>query len=157
MAELNHVVDPNDVKKGLEAVPAGEYLVIVEESDYLENKSGTGMILKLTYQIIDGPFKGMKIFDNMNLQHVNKQTEAIARQSLNSLGVAVGISNIKDSSQLHNIPFKIDVRVKESEDYGKQNSIRKYMAVEGKSAPAANVNAAAAPAQSTPAKKPWER
>lgn len=158
MAELNHIVDPNDVKKGIEAVPAGEYLAIIEDSDYVENNKGTGMMLKLTYQIIDGPFKGQKIFENLNLRHTSQQTEAIAKQTLNSIGVAVGVSEIKDSAQLHNIPLKIDVRVKESEEYGKQNSIKKYMPANG-----TVKTTASAPAQgdSKPAasdvKKPWER
>jgi len=159
MAELGYEVDQNDLQQTFEPVPAGEYIAVIEDSDYVENKSGTGRMLKLTLQIIDGPMAGRKIFENLNLENVSKQAETIARQTLNSIGVATGVLRIKDSAQLHNIPMLIDVRVKESEAYGKQNNVKKYSPASGQpqrpavSAPAAQAPGAA-PLVSKDA-KPW--
>ena len=165
MAELNYKVDEKDTEQSFDPVPAGEYLVIIENSDFMENKQATGQMLKLTYQIIDGPFKGRKLFNNLNLVNTSKQAEQIARQTLNSIGVACGVLHIKDSAQLHNIPIKVDVGVKDDATYGLQNRIKKHKALDG-AAPAV----AAPPAQEAvkspePAvngnggkgKKPWEK
>ena len=129
MAELNYNVNPNEMEDSFEAVPAGEYLVVIESSDFIDTKAGTGKILKLTYQILDGRFKGQKIFENLNLQNPNKQAEQISRKALNSIGIAVGVPSIQDSAQLHNIPLKLNVTVQDTDDYGKQNRIKKHMAV----------------------------
>jgi hypothetical protein len=159
MAELGYTVDENDLQQTFDPVPAGEYLAVIEDSDYVETKSGTGRMLKLKLQIIDGPMKGRKLFDQLNLENVNKQAEQIARQTLNSIGVAVNVLQIKDSAQLHNIPMRVDVRIKESEEYGKQNSIKKYLPASG-AAPRPALNAgSSAPAGEKPlvsgADKPW--
>jgi len=132
MALINYPVDKNAVEESFDVLPAGEYQAIVENSDYVENKTGTGRILKLTYQIIDGPLKGRKIFENLNLENTCAQAQEISRKALNSLSLAVGISTvIKDSSELHNRPLKIDVTVKEDSQYGKQNRIKKHMSLNG--------------------------
>jgi hypothetical protein len=129
MAELGYTVNPDEKEQTFDIVPAGEYIAIIEASDFINNKKGSGQILKLTYQIIDGPKKGARLFEVLNLVNESEQAQNIAKRTLNSIGLAVGISHIKDSEQLHNIPMIIDVRVKgdENSDYGKQNQIKKHL------------------------------
>lgn len=137
MAQLGYTADPNQPEESFDIVPAGEYTTIIEASDYTPNKQGTGMILKLTYQIIDGEFKGRKIFENLNLQNENAQAAQIAQRALNSICLAVGVQHVQDSAQLHGIPLIIDVSVKEDPTYGKQNRIKKHLPASGQtSAPA---------------------
>ena len=137
MAQLGYTADPNQPEESFDIVPAGEYTTIIEASDYTPNKQGTGMILKLTYQIIDGEFKGRKIFENLNLQNENAQAAQIAQRALNSICLAVGVQHVQDSGQLHGIPLILDVSVKEDPTYGKQNRIKKHIPVSGQtSAPA---------------------
>ena len=166
MAELNYAIDHEDANENqFDPIPAGEYIAIIEDSDYVENKKGTGMMLKLTYQIIDGPMKGKKLFENLNLEHPNVQAVQIARRTLNAIGIACGVSHVADSAQLHNIPMKLDVRMKDSEEYGMQNIIRKHLPASGESTPTQAVNT---PAQTQTApsatgtgkgskKHPWEK
>lgn len=154
MAQMNHTVDTQDTQEGFDIIPAGEYIAVIESSDLVPTKAGTGEILKLTYQIIDGPQKGKKLFNNLNLKNPNQQAVQIATRSLNSIGVAVGVTDIKDSSQLHNIPMKIDVMVKDDATYGKQNNIKKHIPMNKDSEP---IQTEAVPGkQSQPAKQPWE-
>ncbi len=54
-------------EKSFDLLPAGDYHAVITESDYVETKSGTGMNLKLTWQIIDGNFKGRLLFENLCL------------------------------------------------------------------------------------------
>lgn len=136
MAGLNYTVDATDTQEGFDVIPAGEYVAIIEDSDMVETKNKDGRMLKLTYQIIDGPFKGNKLFNQLNLENKSQQAVQIARKSLNAIGVAVGVAEIKDSSQLHNKPLKIEVVVKDSPEYGKQNQIKKHSALGDGAAPA---------------------
>jgi hypothetical protein len=158
MAELGYKVDENDLQQSFDPVPADKYIAVIEDSDYVENNSGTGMILKLTWKIIDGPMENRKIFDNLSLEHVKPQVSAIARQKLNSIGVAAGVIDIKDSAQLHGIPMIIDVTVKKSEEYGMQNNIKKYLSADGKEPqrPAVNTTKEDTGLVSSK-KKAWER
>jgi len=161
MAELGYQSDPNDAQEqSFDPVPADEYPVVIEDSDYIPNKKGTGMILKLAYQIIDGPFKGKKLFENLNLENVNDQAVQISRRTLNAICVATGVAHVQDSAQLHGIPFMVDVRMKDSAEYGMQNVIKKHFAIDG---PAPAIPAPAAPVAGTKAtvggrkKQAWEK
>jgi hypothetical protein len=162
MTQFNHTVNPDEQEDVFDIVPAGEYVAVIEESSIVANKQGTGEILKLTYQVIDGPFKGRKIFNNLNIKHSGSeksaQTEAIARKSLNSICVAVGLQGtITDTTQLHDKPLKVDVKVSESAEYGKQNKIKKHSPVNDNGG---NANQSTPPANSEATggkkKQPWE-
>jgi hypothetical protein len=176
MAELNYQADVNDTKENqFDPVPAAIYTVVVEDSDYADNKNQTGRILKITYQIIDGPMKGKKIFENLNLENESAQAEQISRRALNALCVACDVTNLKDSAMLHNIPLKIDVGIKppvmakdaagnEYEQYPMGNKIKKHLPLDDKKSVAANTTEEkSAPAtqskgKAASAKKhPWEK
>lgn len=73
-------VDNNaDVDSGSGELPKGRYPVRIVAAEYVENERKTGFILKLEHDILDGNYKGRKIFDNYNLQHSNEQTQRIAQ------------------------------------------------------------------------------
>jgi hypothetical protein len=174
MAELNYQPDFNDAKEqSFEPLPAGDYIAVIENSDYLPNSQGTGNMLKLTYQIIDGPMKGKKLFENLNLENKNQQAEQISRRALNAICLACGVQGeLKDSAQVHNIPLKIVVGVRPDNRAGMegqiQNNIKKHLplkedqqpAVQETDEPAAKAPAkkTAAPAATTAKKDPpWKR
>ena len=162
MAQLGYTADPNQPEESFDIVPAGEYTTIIEASDYTPNKQGTGMILKLTYQIIDGEFKGRKIFENLNLQNENAQAAQIAQRALNSICLAVGVQHVQDSAQLHGIPLILEVSVKEDPTYGKQNRIKKHIPISGQSSAPATSGFSQTQQQTSPqgtAKKdqPWAK
>jgi hypothetical protein len=157
MAELGYEVNPDEPEKVFDVVPAADYIAMIIDSDYVATKSGSGMMLKLTYEILDGPMKGRKLFEQLNLANKSKDAEDIARRTLNSIGLATGVTNIKDSSLLHGIPLKLEVKVKDSVEYGKQNVIKKHLPAKG-GAPANTGSADSAPAPTGAApKKPWEK
>ena len=152
MAQLNYKADLNDTEQSFDVVPADRYKAVIEASDYVPTKAGTGKILKLTYQIIDGNFKGRKIFNNLNLENPNQQAVTISRQTLNGICKACNVTDLQDSSQLHDISMMIDVTVKEDTQYGMQNNIKKHVAIETK-----EVSTPDAPPSDRPAKQPWEK
>ena len=168
MAQIgNYVADASNVEGEVEIIPAGEYPAIITESDYVPTKGGTGMILKLTWTILDGEYKGRKVFENLNLENKNPQAEQIAKASFNSILFACGIQSVQDSSQLHGKPVLIKVKVKpETAEYSAKNEVKKHSPMSG-AAPtgngatpgfAAGQPAAPAPTGGAPAKKrAWEQ
>lgn len=133
MAQIgNYVADASNVEGEVEIIPAGEYPAIITESDYVPTKSGNGMILKLTWTIIDGEYKGRKVFENLNLANQNPQAVQIAKAAFNSILFAVGLQGVQDSAQLHNKPVLIKVKVKpETAEYSAKNEVKKHTAMSG--------------------------
>ena len=99
-----------------EAIPAGKYLAIVSDSEMRPTKAGTGSFLELVFEIIEGEHKGRKLWARLNLDNPNALTVKIAQGELSALCRATGILTPHDSSELHNLPLIIGVKVKKRDD-----------------------------------------
>lgn len=139
-------------------IPAGKYICQITESEIKPTKAGTGQQLVLTWEVLDGEFKGRKIWDRLNISNPNKQAEQISQAALSAICHACGVMQLQDSSQLHAKPMRIRVTVEKSEGYEASNKVKGYEAVAGTSAPAFSAPGfqqapqQAAPAANTP---PW--
>lgn len=128
MASLNGFnaaeVEPNE---GFDPVPAGEYVAAIVESEEKATSAGTGSYIKLKIQILDGPHKGRKLFENLNLNNPSQQAVQIARGTLSAICRAAGVLQPKDTVELHNIPVLIKVGMRKREDTGElQNRITSW-------------------------------
>jgi len=132
MAQLGYVVDPNLKEQSFEPIPAGEYPAIITESDLKPTKDGTGTILALKYEIVDGEYKGRGIYENLNIKNKNPQAQQIAVNALNEIGKVLGMKDIKDSVLLHGRPLVIKLRVKDDPTYGAKNEVKAHLPYEGK-------------------------
>lgn len=159
MAQFNFDASTVAPQASTGPVPAGTYLTQIIESDVAPLKSGKGTGLKLTFEIIDGQQKGRRIWENLNIQHENEETQRIAQSQLSALCHAVNVIKLQDTAALHHKPVHIRVVVREAQgQYQASNNIKGYEAA-GASVPAflAPANAAAmeafapAPAKSAPA------
>lgn len=153
MANLNgfnaQEVDP---AVGFDPIPAGNYLAVVTETEMKPTKAGDGKYLQLTFQVLEGEFKGRLVWARLNLENANATTVKIARAELSAICRAVGVMAPKDSVELHNLPLVIKVGCKKRQDTGEvTNVIKGY---ERKGAPAAARPSAAGAAGSQP---PWKR
>lgn len=163
MANLGYAFDPAAVEpaQDFEPVPAGEYAVIITDSEMRTTKNGAGEMLSITHQVIEGEFKGRLIWETLNLVNANPKTVQIAQQHLSAICHAVGITQaITDSEQLHNRPLVVRVEVDHQEGYRPRNRVKAWKAIA--SAPAAApaaprpaAPAAPAPAARTSAPPPW--
>lgn len=112
-----------------EPIPAGTYLSHITESDLVSAKSGNGQNLKLTFEVLDGQFKGRKIFETLCVQHTNADTQRIAQAKLSAICHATGLLRVQDSSELHYKPIKLNVTVQPpANGYDAQNRIKGYEA-----------------------------
>jgi hypothetical protein len=102
------------IKPGtFEALPEGKYKVKISKTDLTPNKQQTGDVLKLTFDIIEGEYIGLKFFQNLNVKHIDEKTVKYAHNSLRGLMKAVDLIKITDTSQLLNKELIIDVKIKE--------------------------------------------
>jgi hypothetical protein len=107
------------------ALPAGEYQAVITDSELKPTKNGSGQFLELVLQVQDGPYKGRKIWDRLNLFNNNAQAVAIAKQRLKAIQDSVGVPNPGDSVQLHNRLLTVTVDVREYEGR-ESNEVKGY-------------------------------
>lgn len=108
-------------------LPAGDYSVIITESEVKPTKDGQGQYLQLRLEVQGGEFGGRVLFDRLNLWNNNQQAQEIAQRTLSAICHAVGILQVEDSQVLHNIPLIATVKVKQaSGNYDASNEIKGY-------------------------------
>jgi hypothetical protein len=154
MATLNNF-DANQVDPSvaLDPLPAGKYLAVISDTEYKPTKAGGGKYLQLTFQVIDGEFKGRLVWARLNLENKSEMTVKIARGELSAICRAVGVMQPKDSVELHNIPMEISVGLKKRDDNGEFTNVIKGYAKKGGTAAPHRAAAGSGPG-STP---PWKR
>jgi hypothetical protein len=168
MAKLPEAFDPNTVapdERNFEPIPAGPYNLQVIDSAIADTSTGSGQMLTLTLEVIDGPFEKRKLWDRLNIRNQNPDAQRIAQQALRNLCLALGMQGpLTDSEALHFKPFRARVTIEQdkSGQYGPQNRVRYLDPTAangrppvGKAAPQAAARAAASGSTTSPSAKPW--
>jgi hypothetical protein len=130
---------------GFDVLPAGEYDVVIVSSVVEPTSKGDGKFLKLELQVLNGEFQNRKLWDRLNLWNPSAKATEIARGTLSAICRAVGVLTPGDSSELHNRPLRIKVKVEKSEEYGEQNKVTGYKPRNGQPAQPVAPQAAASP------------
>lgn len=107
-------------------VPAGRYNVQIVGSDLLPTKEGSGQYIVFEMVVLDGPQQGRKLFDRLNIVNRNPQAVEMANRTLASICRATGRAGVGETSELHDIPFVLDVSVKSQGGFGETNTLRYY-------------------------------
>jgi hypothetical protein len=137
MANLGTTFDATTIEpaKGYEVLPPGKYPAQIVNSETRVTKDGMGQYLYVEIDVLDGPYKGRKLFDRLNLVNANPQTVEIAQRTLSAICHATGRMQVQDSEELHLIPFIADVQVQPPKNgYGESNKVR-YRPLEPANAP----------------------
>lgn len=156
MAFLNETFDANNVEPSapIEILPPGKYTVQIVQSEMRETKNGAGQMLWLEMEIMDGPSRGRKLWDRLNLVNPNETAVEIARRTLSAICHATGQLQVSDSEQLHFKPMVATVKVRAAGNDKSgvwreaQNEVSGYGAISG--AASATAGAAHAPATAAP-------
>ena len=144
--------DANGVEPmpSFEPIPAGQYVAMVVASEEKTSSKGH-KFLSLELEVLDGQYRGRKLWVNLNLDHPNPETVKFARAELAAICKAVGVLKPQDTVQLHNLPMLISVKCVNRKDTGElQNRIKGYA-----QKTAAQSQTQQAPANSTT--PPWRR
>ncbi len=153
MARLDTTFDATSVEPSqpFEVIPAGKYPVHIVASDLKPTSNGAGQYIWLELDILDGEYKGRKIWDRLNVINPNPQAVEIAQRALSALCHACGVMAFTDTEELHWKPILATVRVRPPKgDYAASNEIRGYSPIGG-TVPAASAAANAPQNQSAPA------
>ena len=129
MALLNFNANNVNLTPSFEPLPAGNYEMVIVDSEMKSTRSGTGSYLQLALEVITGTFTGRKLWARLNLQNQNRKAVEIAERELASICHAVGVLEPTDSCELHNLPLivKVDVRI-DPVNGEKTNEIKGYAA-----------------------------
>jgi hypothetical protein len=144
-----------ELASSFDPLPAGNYNVIITESEVKETKNGTGQLIALKMCVFDGEFENRIIFSNINFKNAHETTQKIGKQQLASLCKAVGVLTPKDSSDLHDKPLVVKVIISPAKDgYEAKNEVRAFLPYGD--APVAQAPVAP-PVTAVKTKKPWEK
>lgn len=147
-------VAPNE---GFSAIPAGDYQVIITESQEKQTKAGDGSYLELRLQVLNGPHQNRVLFDRLNLKNRNPTAVQIAQGTLSAICRAVNVLTPKDSSELHSKPLTAVVKVSKDNNGNFQNEVKGYKPREPQDSSAAtqmnDVEQAFAESASAPAER----
>ena len=142
-----------DPTQGGGSLPVGRHPVIIESSEVKANKANDGGYLQLNLKLIDGPQTGTTGAYRLNLYHSNPQTAEIAHRQLSAICHVVGVFNVQDSGQLHNIPFIIEVGLQKGEEAAQKGytEVKKVFDINGNEPGKAGQGAPQAQPQQQPA------
>jgi hypothetical protein len=162
MANLGATFDATAIEpiQSLEVLPPGNYTAQIVNSDIRLTKDGEGHYLFLEIDVLEGPCQGRKLFDRLNLKNAKSQTVEIAKRTLSAICHATGCMQLKDSKELHMIPFLAIVTVQPPKNgYGETNKIRYQQLQPATSAPPPTTTPTprSAPAAGGFTTAPWKR
>jgi hypothetical protein len=174
MATINYEAG-EEVMSDRTPIPVGKYEAMAIESEIKPTTAGDLNRLSITWQITSGDYEGRRVFSGINMPHENhpyqnlpdgkKKAIEIGTKELNTICRAVGKLRVEDSSELHNIPCIIGVKITPGKgDYGPKNEINNYESISGAIQASAPVSSVApvrpamvppkAPAKASP---PWAK
>lgn len=151
MAILNFNASQIEPMEAMEAIPAGWYNAMVDESEMKPTKDGQGSYLQLRFTILDGQYVKRKVFTRLNINNKNAAAQEIAYRQLSAIAHAIGELQVQDSQQLHGKPLKIKVTFRPADgDYDASNDINGFKSINETSQASAPQAASPAWAQPTP-------
>ncbi len=97
-----------------EAVPTGWYTTMItatEDTPVQNNPENSYLLVEHTI-LLPEEFKGRKVFDRLNLKNSNPVASEIAYRSLSAICHAIGVIQVTDAAQLHNLPMLTKISLK---------------------------------------------
>ena len=94
-------------------LPPAVYAAAITDSEIKSTKAGDGIMLNLTFTILEGQYQNRKVFDRLNLQNPSAKAQEIGQRALSTICRALGRMEPNDSAELHNQPMNIKVGYEE--------------------------------------------
>jgi len=106
MAQLGFQTEGAPQRQNNYEVLRGTFPAQITESDTITTKSG-GLGAKFTFEIIDGPHKGRKVWGFINVTNPSPTAQEIGQAELRELCEAVGMAAITDTTELEFKPLML--------------------------------------------------
>ena len=153
MATINFNVSEVAPAQEFKPLPEGKYEAVISDSDVKPTRAGNGSYIQLEFEVVSGEHKGRRLWGRYNTENTNREAVEIGRAQFSAVCHAVGVTNPKDTAELHNRILVLSVRCKRRKDSDElENVISGYKPREEAAQPQP-----ATPAQQTPATAPWAR
>lgn len=110
---LPQVFDASQVapQQPMEALPPGFYNVVITDGEVKPGSNGTGIRMELEWTVLDGAFKGRKVWDGLNIENASAKAQEIAQQQLSAICHSTGVIRVVDVQEFFNKPHQIKVDV----------------------------------------------
>lgn len=105
--------------------------LVTEMEDKESSNSPGNWMISATIEVVEGEYKGMKIFTNFNVKNSNPTAERLGKSQLAQLCLAVGCPRPTSNSDLLNKPFRATFGKPQEFNGEMQSRIQKYDAVGG--------------------------
>lgn len=128
MAIINFNANEVEPSNSFDVIPAGKYQAVITDSEFKNNRAGTGAYLQLEFEIIEGNYKNRKLWSRLNLDNPNSEAVRIARADLAAICHAVNVMQPRDTIELHNLPLTIIVKCRKNQNDEIVNEIKGYTA-----------------------------
>lgn len=143
-------------------LPTGEYRAQIVDSEMRPTKKGDGNYLALEYDVLDGQYKGRKVWSRHNLDNPNPKASEIAQRELSAICHAVGVLRPNDSTELHYKPMVIRVEFvpaggNKTKDGNDVKAWKKDEGGLGNAPTATTAGATSASTTASPSSPPWAR
>ena len=135
-------------------VPAGKYTANITQASQQETKDGSGLLIKVRYDITGPSHVGRVIFQYINHRNNSAKAEAIGRAQLGDLMRACGLKTLTSPEQL--IGGQVEIQVVIRPPRGEYPASNQVKGIRGSGTPsfAADIPAAPAKAKAAP---PWAK
>lgn len=160
MADLGFDFDPSAAPErtggNFDPLPTGNYVAQIIESELAQTKAGTGLLLKLTWVILEGEFADRRVWQNLNVKNQSQQAQDIGQSQLREICEALDVGTFRNADVLHFRPATIYVgRQKNDPERNEVKGVKRYGGAQA-AAPARSVapSRAAAPAPAAAAAAP---
>ena len=149
MSLLNNF-NADDVPKS-SAIPDGtEAVCLATAAEDCQTKDGSGAYLKLEIEVVEGPFKGRKVWPMFNILNSNPEAVRIAKVQLAQLCLAIGCPRPNSNSELLNKPFRATFGKPTDFNGEEQSRVKKYGPVGGSAGVTSGLNPQGQPTTSKP-------
>jgi hypothetical protein len=102
-SEINFNANDVPPQTPFEPVPNGKYRAHIVDSEVKPTKDGRGKYLQLEWEILDGEYKGRKIWDRLNIVNPSETSQKIGQAQLSAVCHATGVLKLGNSGQLHHM------------------------------------------------------
>jgi len=92
-------------------IPAAWYNLAPTELNLQPTKDGQGTKISAVFQVLDGIYKGRKVYHNFNMKNQSEKAQDIGNKQFSALCHACRTLQVERTEQLLNIPFKGRVKV----------------------------------------------
>lgn len=116
-------------------IEPGWYPAMIAKTSTKINKAGTGSYLELELEVVDGPSKGRRVWDRLNLDNPNQTAVEIAKSALSAICHSVGVLTPRTPEELKDKPLEIMMAIQPAKgEYGESNVVKGYRKAGGNDA-----------------------